>query len=225
MYKERLFALQDLTYRDFQCRLNPDVPPERIIGVRVPLLRQLAKEIRREGVEEQLQATLPHRYLEEDELHAFLINMEKDFDRTLMLVQQFLPYMQGWCVCDGLAPKAFAKNKERLLENVIVWLKSEQIYTVRFAIGVLMRHFLQEDFKEEYLQMVAAVQREEYYIKMMQAWYFATALAFRYDETVPLLVRHQLSLWVHNKTIQKAIESYRVSPENKLYLRSLRRNK
>ncbi len=223
MYKERLFSLQDLEYRDFHRRLNPDVPPERIIGVRVPALRQLAKEIRRAGEEQKLYKTLPHRYIEEDELHAFLINGEKNFDRTLMLVQAFLPHMQGWCVCDGLAPQALAKDKARLLQQVAVWLKSERVYTVRFAIGLLMRHFLQEDFKEEYLYTVAAVPREEYYIKMMQAWYFATALVFRYEAAVVLLEQRVLPLWVHNKTIQKAVESYRVTPEHKAYLRTLRR--
>ncbi len=222
MYKDRLRALQDEKYRTFHCRINPDVAKERMIGVRVPALRRLAKEIKQAGEQGNLYLTLPHRYLEEDMLHVFLINREKDYDRALALVQQFLPHVQGWCVCDSLSPKVLGKNKAHLLQQVDVWLASPHEYTVRFGIGMLMRHFLKDDFREDYLYIVAALQREEYYIKMMQAWYFATALVFRYDATLALLEQHSLSPWVHRKTIQKAIESYRVSADQKAYLRTLR---
>jgi 3-methyladenine DNA glycosylase AlkD len=213
--QERLFALQDEKYRTFNARLIPNIEAEKIIGVRVPELRKQAKELKSSELAAEFMAALPHEYHEENCLHGFLLEQVRDFDSCLSELESFLPYMDNWAVCDGTNPKALCKDKERLLQHVLIWLNSEHTYTVRYAMGVLMRYFLDEDFKEEYLAMVAGVRSEDYYVKMMQAWYFATALDKQYDSAIVYLQERRLSEWVHKKTIQKARESYRISDEVK----------
>ena len=221
--QQKLFALQDPAYRDFTLPLLPDLAPERMIGVRMPAMRALAKELYRAGEYEGFLAALPHEYHEENCLHAFLIGEIKDFDRCIEETERFLPFMDNWAVCDTLKPKAFRKNRAALLERIPVWLASGETYTLRFGVGMLMSHFLDEDFRPEYLDWVAAVQSEEYYVRMMIAWYFATALAKQYEAALPYIEQGRLERWTHNKTIQKAVESFRVSDEHKQYLKTLKR--
>ena len=221
--QERLFALQDADYAAFQRPLMPTVGEEAFIGVRTPALRSLAKELRGSAEAEAFLVSLPHVYFEENQLHAFLIALEKDFDTALALTGAFLPYVDNWATCDQLTPKAFRKNRAALNEMIDCWILSAHEYTVRFAIKMRMDHFLDDAFSPEILEQVAAVQREEYYIRMMQAWFFATALAKQYEAALPYLEQNRLETWVHNKTIQKAVESYRIAPEQKAYLRTLRR--
>ena len=216
-----LETLSDEKYAAFQRMLIPTVAAEQIIGVRTPQLRALAKAMVKSGESEALVRTLPHRYFEENQLHAFILSAEKDFDACIREVDRFLPYVDNWATCDQLSPLCFAKNTKSLLPWVIRWMKSEREYTVRFGIGMLMRHFLDEGFEPEFLDMVAAIRRDEYYIRMMQAWYFATALAKQYSATVPYIEQCRLPQWTHNKTIQKAVESYRISDEQKAYLKTL----
>ena len=220
---KRIFTLQDLKYRDFQAKLIPNVPMEHIIGVRTPALRALAKELhRREGIEGFLSA-LPHRYFEENQLHAFLISPERDYDKTVERLGAFLPYVDNWATCDQMSPKVFRKHRAELLAAIDRWLVSEHPYTVRFGVGMLMQHYLGEDFREDYLARVAALRSGEYYVNMMIAWYFATALAKRYDEALPYIEQRRLDAWTHNKAIQKAVESDRVPDAAKEYLRTLKR--
>ncbi len=213
--EERLFALQDTKYREFHRRLVPTAAEGYIIGVRMPQLRALAKEVDAEP----FLASLPHRYYEENQLHAILLSGVKDYDLCLHEVERFLPYVDNWATCDGLRPRCFAKHTDELLPFVQRWLASEHEYTVRFGIGVLESYFLDKAFRREQLQWVAAIGREEYYIKMMQAWYFATALAKQWEATLPLVPT--LPEWVRCKTIQKACESFRVSEDHKWVLRGL----
>lgn len=220
--QQQLFALQDEKYRDFNAALMPTVPKETVIGVRTPAIRGLAKELKGTAQAEEFMKTLPHEYYEENNLHAALIEHIKDIDACLEALERFLPYVDNWATCDIMRPKALAKNKEKLMERILVWLRSEHTYTVRFAMGMLMSHFLDEDFREEYLALVAAVRSEEYYIRMMQAWYFATALAKQYEAALPYIQQRRLDPWVHNKSIQKARESFRVSDERKEYLKTLK---
>jgi len=217
-----LMNLRDEKYASFQQNLTPTHGREHFIGVRTPELKKLAKEFgKRADVTEFLEA-LPHRYFEEDQLHAFIISGEKDFGRCIELTEKFLPYVDNWATCDQFSPKVFAKHLEELLPLVNKWLASGHTYTVRFAIGVLMRYFLGEHFRTEYAEKVAAVSSEEYYINMMRAWYFATALAKNYDEVLPFIENKRLDKWTHNKSIQKAAESFRVTDEQKRYLRGLK---
>ena len=218
--EEQLFSLRKEDYAAFQRRLIPTVPPETILGVATPELRALAKAL---PDPEAFRQQLPHRYFEENQLHAFSLEREKDFDRAISQVEAFLPYIDNWATCDQLRPKCFARNKEKLLPHIRAWLASGEVYTVRFAMGMLMVHYLDGDFRPEYLSWVSENRGEDYYIRMMVAWYFATALAKQYDAAVPYLTEHRLPLWTHNKTIQKATESYRVSQKHKDYLRTLRR--
>ena len=220
--RERLFALQDKKFREFHSRLVPTVEPEKIIGVRTPALRQLAKEIVKEGGDREFLDQLPHHYFEENQLHAFMISSIKDYGECMERTRVFLPYIDNWATCDQMSPKVFARHRGELLEEIKAWLESEKTYTVRFAIGMLMEHFLDEDFAAAYLEMVAGVRSEEYYINMMIAWYFATALAKQYEETLPYIEEKRLAVWTHNKAIQKAIESRRISKEQKDYLRGLK---
>ena len=221
--QKRLYELQDLDYRAFQAKLTPDLKLEDFIGVRTPALRSLAKEVgKREDVKDFLQA-LPHSYFDENQIHAFLISEMKDYGEVILYLNDFLPYVNNWATCDQLRPKCFKKHKEELLTEIKKWITSEKVYTVRFAIGMLMAHFLDENFTPEYLDMVAGVKSDQYYINMMIAWYFATALSKQYDATIPFVVGRKMDVWTHNKTIQKAVESYRITPEKKEYLKSLRR--
>ena len=220
--QRRLFALQDEGYRDFHAALIPTVDKGLVIGVRSPALRALAKELKGTEVAAAFMDELPHRYYEENNLHAALIGHIRDFEPCLAAVERFLPWVDNWATCDMMNPKALAKDKAALLEHIRLWLQSGHTYTVRFGMGMLMNHFLEEDFREEYLALVASVQSEEYYIRMMQAWYFATALAKQYEAAVKVLEQRKLGAWVHNKTIQKARESFRVGEEEKIYLKSLK---
>lgn len=219
---ENLFALQDKSYQAFNSKLIPTVPSEKIIGVRTPLLRNLAKELSGTPQAEDFLHRLPHQYLEENNLHAFLLEKIKDYDRALMETERFLPHIDNWATCDCFSPKIFAKHKTELLGPIRRWLNDDKLYTVRFAIGMLMRHYLDDDFRPEYLAWVGEIRSEEYYINMMRAWYFATALAKQPDDTLPWIEEQRLDAWTHNKSIQKAVESYRIPPEMKQQLRKLR---
>ena len=220
--QQRLFALQDAGYRDFHAALMPTVDKTLVIGVRMPALRALAKELKGTELAADFMAALPHTYYEENNRHAALIGHIRDFDACIAAVERFLPYVDNWATCDMMNPKALTKDKAALLEHIRLWLQSGHTYTVRFGMEMLMNHFLEEDFREEYLALVASVQSEEYYVRMMQAWYFATALAKQYEAAVTYLEQRRLGAWVHNKTIQKARESFRVSQEQKEYLKSLK---
>ena len=220
--QEKLFALRDEKYRDFNASLIPTVDKAAVIGVRVPQLRRLAKELKNGPLAAEFMADLPHEYHDENLLQALLINENKDFGLCMEELEAFLPYVDNWAVCDMLGPKVLSKNKEELMERILLWLDSPHAYTQRFGMGMLMSHFLEEDFREEYLELVAAVKSEEYYVRMMQAWYFATALAKQYDSAVKYIEGHRLESWTHNKSIQKARESFRVSPEHKEYLKTLK---
>ena len=217
-----LFEKQDIKYRDFQAPLFPNVNKETIIGVRTPELKKLAKELYGSEPANKFIETLPHRYFDENQLHAFLISLIKDYESCLKEVERFLPYVDNWGTCDQLSPKVFAKHKEELITPIKKWLKSKHTYTVRFAIGMLMQHYLDESFKEEYMELVSKVSSEEYYINMMIAWYFATALAKQYKTAIKYIEGQKLAPWVQNKTIQKSVESYRITPEQKEYLKSLK---
>ncbi|MBP5546851.1 MAG: DNA alkylation repair protein [Bacteroidales bacterium] len=216
--QERLFSLRDEKYAAFSAKLIPTVSSARFIGVRSPQLRILAKELKNNA--SGFLSELPHQYHEENMLHAYLLCEEKKYDILVEETERFLPFVDNWAVCDSLAPRAFARHKEDLLPRIRKWMASEHEYTVRFGIGMLMRHFLDADFRPEHLQWVAEVSRGEYYIKMMQAWYFATALAKQWDAALPLL--DTLEGWVRGKSIQKALESYRVSDDHKSVLKGLR---
>ena len=220
--QQRLFELQDTAYRDFQAKLIPGRSPESMIGVRTPALRKLAKELaKRDDIDSFLQE-LPHAYFDEDQLHAFIISENKDFASSVEQTERFLPFVDNWATCDQLSPKVFGKHKQELLPYIRKWIGSDETYTVRFAIGMLMSHFLDADFDPAYPEMVASVRSEEYYINMMIAWYFATALAKQYDAVLPYVEERRLDSWTHNKTIQKAVESYRITSEQKEYLKSLK---
>lgn len=223
--QELLFAKQDIKYRDFQAPLFPGVEKDRFIGVRTPDLKKLAKELFGSETANKFIETLPHRYFDENQLHAFIISLIKDYETCLKEVDRFLPYVDNWGTCDQLSPKTFAKHKEELIIPIKKWLKSKHTYTIRFAIGMLMQHYLDESFREEYMKVVASIKSEEYYINMMIAWYFATALAKQWDTAVKYIEDKCLDPWVHNKTIQKAVESYRIKDNQKAYLKSLKVNK
>ncbi|MBQ4159725.1 MAG: DNA alkylation repair protein [Clostridia bacterium] len=221
--QEELFKLQDLEYKAFHSRLMPTVPEDKVIGVRVPQLRKLAKIFFKDVASKAFLEDLPHKYYEEDNIHAFVVEQIKAFDVALLETEKFLPYIDNWATCDMFLPKVFKLNKEKLLPSIQKWLVSDKTYTIRYGMGVLLKLFLDGDFKPEYLKWVADVKSEEYYIRMMQAWYFATALAKQYDSAIVYLTEHRLDVWTHNKTIQKAIESYRIDKETKTYLRMLKR--
>lgn len=229
---KELFNLQDEQYRNMQIKIIPNIDAERIIGVRTPLLRAFAKDLVKKSKSSldisrtttDFLEKLPHKYFDENQLHAFIICEEKDFEKCMNRIERFLPYIDNWATCDQLSPKIFRKqeNRKALLPYIDKWIKSPHCYTIRFAIGLLLQHFLDEEFKEEYLDKAASVRSDEYYVKMMVAWYFATALAKQYDAALPFIEEKRLEKWTHNKAIQKAIESYRVTPEHKEYLRSLK---
>ena len=217
-----LFRLQDKKYAEMQTRIIPTVQPDRIIGVRTPELRTFAGKLYRDEGKDSFLQSLPHRYFDEDQLHAFLISLEKDFDKCVRETERFLPFIDNWATCDQLSPKAFGKEPEKLLPYIRKWIGSDRVYTVRFAVGMLMQHFLDKRFNLSYSDMVAALRSEEYYINMMIAWYFATALAKQYDSVLPYLEGKKLDDWTHNKAIQKCVESNRITPEQKAYLKTLK---
>ena len=218
----RLFELQDLKYRDFHAKLMPTVNKEKIIGVRTPALRVFAKKYGKTDEAKEYLQILPHQYYEENNLHGLLIEQIKDYDTCLEELERFLPYIDNWATCDLLALHMMKKHRDIFIREVYRWMESDKPYTIRFGISMLMRHYLDEGFKPEYPEKVAAIRSEEYYVNMMCAWYFATALAKQYDKILPFIEKQKLDVWTHNKTIQKAIESYRITPEQKEYLRGLK---
>ena len=220
--REALFQLRDEEYRRFQAGLIPGIAPETMIGVRTPALRSLAKQLYRSGEYKGFLAELPHRFFDENQLHAFILSEMRDFEACIAETCRFLPYVDNWATCDQLSPRVFKKSRRQLLEYIRAWLESRQTYTVRFAIGMLMAHFLEADFDPEYLRMVSQVRSGEYYVRMMVAWYFATALAKQYDAALPCIEERWLEPWTHNKAIQKCIESNRIPGARKAYLKTLR---
>lgn len=220
--QKRLFELRDEKYRDFQVKLIPSVDPAAVIGVRTPELRRLAKELSKRNDIDAFLDALPHEYFDENQLHAFILSGMKDYGRCMAGVCRFLPFVDNWATCDQMSPKVFGKNKEDLFAHIKVWLRSDETYTIRFAVGMLMEHFLGDDYNAAYPEMVAEIRSDEYYVNMMRAWYFATALAKQYDSTVGFIEDRKLDRWTHNKAIQKSVESYRITPEQKTYLKSLK---
>ncbi len=217
-----LYGFQDEKYRELQKKLIPTADKDSVIGVRTPDLRKYAKQLYKENDYQEFLDALPHKYFDENQLHAFIVSEIKDFDKCVAEVQRFLPYVDNWATCDQMSPKVFKKNRQELPAIIKDWIASDRTYTIRFGIGMLMEHFLDEDFDPVYPEMVAAVRSEEYYVNMMTAWYFATALAKQYDAVLPYIEEQRLDAWTHNKTIQKAVESYRITDEQKEYLRSLK---
>lgn len=218
-----LMELKDEEYANFHRKLIPNIPPEKVIGVRTPVLRKLAKRISRESFCKDFLNELPHSYYDENQLHGFIISDIKDFDVCIEELETFLPFIDNWAICDQTSPKIFKKRKEDLLPYIYKWLDSDHTYTIRFGIGMLMQHFLDEAFATEYLDMVSGIQSEEYYVNMEIAWYMATALAKQWDATIPYIEQGKMDVWVHNKTIQKARESYRITKEQKEYMKGLKR--
>ena len=220
---QRLSELSDPTYRDFHAGLIPNISPETILGVRVPALRKLARELRGSAEAQEFMAALPHEYYDENCLHGLLINDIKDFGATVSALDAFLPYVDNWAVCDLISPRSFKSRPPELAAHVRRWLESSHSYTVRFGIGVLMSFYLDVGFEPAQLEAVAERCCEEYYVNMMVAWYFATALAKQPEAALPYIENRRLSRWTHNKAIQKSIESRRIPDETKAYLKTLRR--
>ena len=220
--RQGLFALKDEKYKEFQKKLIPTVDENTVIGVRKPVLRKYAKDVSGTPGAVIFMQTLPHEYYEENNLHGMLIETMKDYDECIAYLDEFLPYVDNWATCDLISPRVFKKHKDELLVKIKEWMASDRVYTIRFGMEMLMTHFLDEDFKPEYLGMAADVHSEEYYVNMMIAWFFATALAKQYGASLPYIENHCMDRWTHNKTIQKAIESYRITDEQKRYLKSLK---
>ena len=220
--QKQLFELQDLKYRDFHAKLLPGIDKETIIGIRTPILRKFAKDFEKSAKKDAFLQELPHVYYEENNLHMMLIAMIKDFNLCLDETKRFVPYINNWATCDLPQPKCFGAHKKELLQEVHKWIASDETYTIRYGIGTLMRFYLDDDFDPSYVTLVAQVRSEEYYVNMMIAWYLATALAKQWESVIPYLEQRKLPEWVHRKTIQKAVESYRITPEQKVYLKSLR---
>ncbi len=220
--QEKLFSMQDEQYRKFHSKLMPTVPFKKVIGVRTPLMRKFAKELSKTDKAKEFLSVLPHEYYEENNLHAFLICLVKDFDEALKETERFVPYIDNWATCDMFVPAVFRKNTDRLYPYILEWIASDLPYAVRYGIGLLLNLFLDGAFKTEHLEIVCNVKSEEYYVNMMRAWYFATALAKQYEAAVPYIENKRLDIWTHNKTIQKSIESYRITNVQKTYLRTLK---
>lgn len=219
--KEYLFSKQDIKYRNFTLPLLPTVDEKTFIGVRLPILKKYAKDLDKNSREEFLKS-LPHQYHEENILHAFILSNIKDYDEFINKVNKFLPYVTNWSVCDTLCNKYLVKYKDQLINEIYEWLKSNEIYRVRYAVKCLMNYYLNEDFKEEHIQHVEKVKLDDYYVKMMIAWYLATGLAKNYDSFIKIIEEHRFDEFTHNKAIQKAVKSYRVSEEHKAYLKTLK---
>lgn len=220
--QEELFSLQDLKYKEFQAKLMPNINPEYIIGVRNPNSKNIAKKIIKQNKADEFVSKLPHKYYEENNVQAYIINETKDYEKVILMLKDFLTYVNNWATCDIISPTIFKKNIDKLINEITIWIKSCNTYTVRFGIRMLMCFFLDENFKKEYLNIPLEVKSDEYYINMMIAWFYATALVKQYDKTIKIIEDKSLDKWVHNKTIQKAVESFRVSDEHKKYLRSLK---
>lgn len=220
--QSKLFELQDLKYRDFHSKLMPTVEKEKIIGVRTPDLRKFAKEINKSDLKAEFLRTLPHKYYEEDNLHAFLIEQIKDFDECISALDNFLLCVDNWATCDMMTPKILSKYPDRLYSEITKWINSSYTYTVRFGIVTLMKFFMNDMLDEKHLKLILSINSDEYYINMAIAWYLATALASNWNLVIPYIENQKFNKWVHNKAIQKAIESYRISPEQKTYLKTLK---
>lgn len=221
--QKRLFELSDEKNADFSAKLTPGIDREKFLGVRIPASRKLAKEIIKENEHKDFLNSLPHKYYDENILHSILISEIKDYDECIKYIDEFLPYVDNWAVCDTMSPKAFKNKHERLMNDILRWVDSDQTYTIRFGLKMLMAHFLDNDFKNEYLKIPAKIKSDEYYINMMIAWFYATALAKQWDSTIVYIENGVLDKWVHNKAIQKARESYRITAEQKEYLKSLKK--
>lgn len=221
--REEILSLKEEAYGDFQAALVPNIERERIIGVRIPILRGLAKRLKGLPEVKEFLHTLPHKYYEENLLHIILIEDIRSYDEVIEEIERFLPYMDCWAVTDDRVPKVVTKHRDELIGKVYEWVNSKETYTCRYGLHMLMSQYLDADFKPEYNELAATVCSDEYYVNMMNAWYFATALAKQWDATVPFIENNRLDMWTHNKAIQKAIESYRVTEEHKAYLRTLRR--
>lgn len=221
--QKRLFELSDEKNADFSAKLTPGIDREKFLGVRIPASRKLAKEIIKENEHKDFLNSLPHKYYDENILHSILISEIKDYDECIKYVDEFLPYVNNWAVCDTMSPKAFKNKHERLMNDILRWVDSDQTYTIRFGLKILMAHFLDNDFKNEYLKIPAKIKSDEYYINMMIAWFYATALAKQWDSTIVYIENGVLDKWVHNKAIQKARESYRITAEQKEYLKSMKK--
>ncbi|MBQ2896761.1 MAG: DNA alkylation repair protein [Clostridia bacterium] len=219
---KKLFEFKDIKYKSFQEKLIPTVLCDKVIGIRTPTLRKFAKELYSKNEYADFLNILPHRYYEENNLHAFLIENIKDFDIALEETRKFLPYIDNWATCDSFLPPVFKKNTDKLFTDILKWIKSDKTYTVRFGIGLLLKLYADENFDAKFLKLVSSVKSDEYYIKMMVAWYFATLLAKQYDKTIPYIKNHTLDRWTHNKAIQKALESYRIDLKTKEYLKTLK---
>ena len=215
-------TLNKIDLKKFNSKLIPTINPKSVLGVRTPLLKQYAKTLYKQGDYASFLADLPHEYLEENLLHAFIIAQTKDYPTCIKETQKFLPYVDNWAVCDCFKPLIFKKNNALLLEEIQKWITSEHTYTVRFAVNMLMTHFLDEDFKVEYARLAASIKQDDYYLKMVVAWYFATALAKQWESVISIVEQRILPIWTHNKTIQKAVESFRISKEQKEYLKTLK---
>lgn len=224
-YLERLYEMQDKGYAAFQAKLTPGIPEDLFIGVRVPVLRKYAREFIKTEEHKDFLDCLPHKYYDENMLHGILLSEIKDYDLCVKKLDEFLPYVDNWGVCDIMSPKVFKKNKDRLIEKIYEWSSSKDVYTCRFGIEMLMSHFLDEDYRKEYLDIPAKIQSEEYYLRMMVAWFFATALTKQWGDAIVYIEDKRLEPWTHNKTIQKARESYRIAPKQKEYLKELRYSK
>ena len=220
--QRELFEMQDLKYRDFHAKLMPTVNKDTVIGVRTPELRKFAKEYGKTEMAKIFLQVLPHQYYEENNLHGLLIEQIKDYEQCIEELERFLPYIDNWATCDLLAVRTVKKHLDLFIKEIYRWMESEHTYTIRFGMNMLMRYYLEDEFKPEYPEKVAAVRSEEYYVNMMRAWYFATALAKQYEKILPFLEEQRMDVWTHNKTIQKATESYRITPEQKEHLRTLR---
>ena len=222
MIKEKILQMADAEYRAFQLKLMPTVSGERVAGVRIPMLRKYAKEIKGSDEAERFLADLPHELYDEDNLHSMLISMERDYTRVISLLDNFLPYVDNWATCDVISPRSFRSHKKELILKIKEWMSSEHTYEVRFGIGLLLKFYFDEDFSLSQSDAVAEISSDEYYINMMRAWYFATALAKQYDAVIEYIEQRKLDTWTHNMTIRKAVESYRITEEQKKYLKSLK---
>lgn len=216
--KKILLENVDEKYAEFQRKLIPNIDGKKILGVRTPILRKIAKDFSKDESCKIFLNSLPHKTFEENQLHSFILCEMKNFDECIVRVEEFLPYVDNWATCDQLAPKVFRKNKEKLIPYINKWLESEEIYTVRFGIEMAMSHFLDEDFRPEFFDKIIKVKSDDYYVKMMVAWFFATALAKQWDETIKIIESKKLEPWTQNKTVQKAKESHRITKEQENYL-------
>lgn len=221
---KKLFEMQDTAYKDFQSKLMPTVDKDTIIGIRIPLLRRFAKEYAKSEEAKAFMSCLPHTYYEENNLHGYMLEYITDYDTVVTEIEKFLPYINNWATCDTVSPGVLGKYPDRLIVKIKEWISSDKPYTVRYGLGMLMRYFLDGNFKKEYLDLAVSVKSEEYYVKMMVAWFFATSLAKQYDDTLPYIAEGKLENWTHNKTISKAIESYRVSDTHKATLKMYRKS-